>query len=339
MRRFLLLFLVAFPLFATGPSARPAFPDDYVPSPCAPSAEEMCGGVKKVDFAQLAHTFRGLTIDHAWIDAHWDEMKNEILAPLCRKMASCYTMRGNTTVWCQDLFRDDFVRTCNRYEEGSEDRTQCEKFTTVYFTTLSVKTDLFKRAQACAERSGEWSCDRLEVWVTPAVVRVDDNTPITVHAIDAKRRIPIRARVSVDEGGLLEATESPAPTTALPSTWQRRLKRVPNADGHTDVVAPILTVEADGYQPAQVAIPVEIPTLTVTMTPPADQLRAGKQTVTISARDAKSGAPIEMRVMAGDSVAGRTNEPFELTITGARPEIWLTSLFHHYSDVVVVKAN
>lgn len=339
MRRFLLLLIFTLPLYAHGPAARPPFPDDYVSSPCAPSAEEMCGGVKKVDFANLAFQFRGITIDHDWIDAHWDEMKQVTLAPLCRKMASCYTMRGNTTTWCQDLFRDDFVSTCDRYAEGSDDREQCVMFTTVYFITLSVKTNLFNRAQECAERSGEWSNDRLDVWITPSSLTLEDDAQITVHALDAARRIPVRARVTIDGGGTLRAVEGPQPTTAVPSTWQRRLRRVPNADGHTDVIAPVLTVEADGYQPVQIAIPVEIPTLTYTMTPRPEDLRPGTQTVTIAAHDAKTGRPVEMRVMAGDAVAGRTNQPFELTISGTRPEIWLTSLFHHYSDVVVVKKN
>jgi hypothetical protein len=52
-----------------------------------------------------------------------------------------------------------------------------------------------------------------------------------------------------------------------------------------------------------------------------------------------TGQAAEMRVMAGSTPVGRTNEPFVLELpTGpSRPEIWITSLFHRYGDVVVVQ--
>lgn len=336
MRLLLLLLLAAVPLSALEPrSPRQPYPDDYIASPCAPSAEAMCGGVKKVDFANLAFRFRGVTIDHGWIDAHWDEMKKR-LAPFCSKMSNCYTMRGNDTVWCQDLFRRDFVSTCDRFPEGSADREQCVMFATVYFITIPVKTHLFTAAQECAQRNGDWSSGRLEAWITPREIALDSSEPFTVHAIDAKRRVPIRATITIDGGGLIEPTDGPYPMTSVPISWQRRLRRIPNAEGHTDVVAPTITIHTEGFEPLQLALPVIVPKVKVAMTPSPAALRQGVQTVTITAHDTATGEPVEMRVMGDGRILGNTNAPFELTIDGAVPEIWLTSLFDLYSDVVVV---
>ena len=335
MRLLLVLLLVAAPLSAYEPSPRQPYPDDYVPSPCAASADAMCGGVKKVDFANLAFRFRGVTIAHDWIDDHWEEMKASF-APLCRKMTNCYTIRGNTTVWCQDMFRHEFVTTCDRFPDGSRDREQCVMFATVYFITIPVKADLFRASQECAQRNGDWSSGALEAWVSPSEVFLDSEATFTVHAIDAKRRIPVRASIASDGGGDLAPIENFYPTTAIPMKWQRKLKRVPNAAGHSDVVPPTLTIQAEGYEPVTLTIPVKVPQVTLEMIPPAAALHEGVQTVTIRACDTATGDPVEMRVMGGNTILGRTNEPFELTIQGERPEIWVTSLFDLYSDAVVV---
>jgi hypothetical protein len=75
------------------------------------------------------------------------------------------------------------------------------------------------------------------------------------------------------------------------------------------------------------------------MTPSPDQLKPGKNIITVTARDAATGKPVEARVMAEDMAVGETNKPFELQLTrrDKRPEIWVTSLFDRYSDVVVAK--
>jgi hypothetical protein len=81
--------------------------------------------------------------------------------------------------------------------------------------------------------------------------------------------------------------------------------------------------------------------MTVTMDPDPSKLKRGKNTVTITARDAATGTPVEARVMGGSSVLGKTNVPFELEIVKGqkRPEIWVTSLYDRYNDVVVVSAS
>jgi hypothetical protein len=76
------------------------------------------------------------------------------------------------------------------------------------------------------------------------------------------------------------------------------------------------------------------------MTPEPAALRTGTNRITVSTVDTVTGKPVEMRVMAGDRVVGDSNMPIELVLEkGAkRPEIWLTSLFDMYSDVVIAPA-
>jgi hypothetical protein len=67
------------------------------------------------------------------------------------------------------------------------------------------------------------------------------------------------------------------------------------------------------------------------------KLHPGKNRVTVTARDAESGKPVEGRVMAGELVAGDTDQLLEIEVPrrGKAPEIWVTSLFDAYGDVVV----
>lgn len=81
--------------------------------------------------------------------------------------------------------------------------------------------------------------------------------------------------------------------------------------------------------------------MTVKMDPDPSELAPGTHTVTISAHDAATGEPVEARIMGGHHVLGKTNVPFELTIAKGekRPEIWVTSLYDRYDDVVVAAAE
>ena len=117
--------------------------------------------------------------------------------------------------------------------------------------------------------------------------------------------------------------------------------RVRNAAGHTDLVAPTITVTADGYTPVNLALPMRAPQVIVEMTPAAHLLKRGKNSVTFTARDADTGKPAELRIMLGDTVLGGTNEPLKIELKKGvkRPEIWATSLFNKYSDVVIVPAE
>jgi hypothetical protein len=115
--------------------------------------------------------------------------------------------------------------------------------------------------------------------------------------------------------------------------------RVPNADGHRDIGAPTVTLNATGYKPLTIPIEMDVPKAIVEMSPAADQLKPGMNTITVTARDAATGEPAELRVMVGDRVLGNVNQPlqFEWPQGQKRPEIWVTSLYDQYSDAVVAK--
>jgi hypothetical protein len=115
--------------------------------------------------------------------------------------------------------------------------------------------------------------------------------------------------------------------------WKPKPVRVPNAAGHKDVLPPAVTLQAPGYRTVTFRLPMEIPSMKVTMSPA--KLRRGKNTVTVTAVDAATGKPVEARVMGGQLVLGKTNVPFELEVVGKAPEIWVTSLYDRYNDVVV----
>jgi hypothetical protein len=119
------------------------------------------------------------------------------------------------------------------------------------------------------------------------------------------------------------------------------LQRVPNAAGHTDLVAPTVTVTADGFTPVTFSMPASPRKAVVSMTPPAAKLKRGRNTITVTATDAATGKPIELRVMAGQKILGDSNKPLALEWKSGqkRPEIWTTSLFDKYSDIVVAPAG
>ena len=86
-------------------------------------------------------------------------------------------------------------------------------------------------------------------------------------------------------------------------------------------------------------LPIDRPKMTATLEPA--QLTPGTNTITVRAIDADSGKPIYARVMAGDRVLGDVNKPLTLEWKRGekRPEIWVTSLYDHYNDVVVLKGE
>jgi hypothetical protein len=339
MKSVILPLLLAAALSATA-AERDPFPADYTPLPCAADGEKICSTFEKSNFQAYGAKFRGFHIEKDWINEHWEEMRASFL-PFCAQMGSCYAIPGNESVVCQDLFREKFVRVCEKFPEGSQDRSQCEMFARVWFIGMTPQTEEFKKAQACAAASRDAGPRTLDVWVSPSAAGRDFDGRLTVHAIDSEWRVPVLARVTTDGGGALQPTEGPHPRTGFVQVWTMKLRRIPNADGHEDVVAPLLTVTADGYQPASVPIPVSVPKLDVTMTPDPATLKKGRHTVTVTARDAATGEPVEMRVMGGQQVLGNSNEPFRLELKRGEtlPEIWLTSLFDRYSDVVVHRAN
>jgi hypothetical protein len=210
-------------------------------------------------------------------------------------------------------------------------------FAVTYVTGIAAISDLYDGAQKCADGQVAGEPHKLEAWVRPQKMDVNYNGALTVFAYDAETHIPVRAALSVDAGKLTRTDGPAAAGTVL--KWRASLKRVPNAQSHGDVVQPTGILQAPGYEPLTIRFPVVVPTAKVTMNPPARKLKNGTNTITVTAVDSVTGQPVEMRVMAGDTILGNTNLPLQLVLEAGkkRPEIWVTSLFDRYSDMVVSK--
>ena len=339
MKRVLAIFLLAATsLFGQSPK-REVFPADYKPSPCAPDSATMCASFDRTRLARYATAFRTYDIEGEWLDAHWDEM-GTVFAPLCTKMGSCYTVPGNDPIFCVDIMRDDFLNSCDRFPAGSHDFDQCKKFAMTYFLGLGLKTDTFNAAQACgkAAQPANASLRTMEAWIDQEHLPVDFDGDLIVSAYDSETHIPIRAGYTIDAGELI-SSEGPSATGGYAAEWKSKLKRVPNAEGHRDAVPPAMTLQFPGYQPLTLTLPIATPKMLVELSPAASALKRGKNTLTVTARDSITGKPVEARVMAGDRPLGPTNKPLELELERGEkvPEIWVTSLYDRYSDVVAAK--
>lgn len=328
-------------ILSAEPPARP-FPDDYRAQPCA--AQNTCVSFSRNEFLTAAVRHRGITnIEPKWLSAHWDEL-HSALEPACAKAASCYAMPGATFTFCNDVVQDDMRMTCNRYPAGSSDYLQCKSFVEVFALGRDQHSgDWWREAQSCATKAGMQPRSYAPiVWTVPASFPLDYAGTITFYALDPETRIPVQALVTID-GQKVYSSAAPRglPTTNYGFKWPLELVRVPNAAGHEDLVAPDVTIASEWFAPVRMKMPVVVPQMTVEMKPPASKLRRGKNTVTVSTRDAKTGKPVEARLMLGDRTIGDTNQPLtiELPKNGKHADLWVTSLFDHYGDVVVVPAK
>ncbi|HEX2059644.1 MAG TPA: hypothetical protein VHK90_02800 [Thermoanaerobaculia bacterium] len=330
------LLLLATALSAQTPK-REVFPSDYKPHPCAADGTAVCESFSPLRIKSYALAFRGYNIHQEWIDAHWDEMTKAFL-PLCTKIGNCFTVRDNDWVYCLDIMRDEFLATCNRFTTP-HDRDQCNMFAMTYYVGLGAKTELHRKAQECAPAPDGRT---LEAWIEPKLIEPHHEGKVTIYAIDAETRIPVRAKLEIDGDAKLKSTEGPNPTAGYPSIWEAKYKRVPNADGHTNVAPPTVTLTATGYEPLTLTLPMpEVHAMKVEMNPPASKLRRGTNTITVTATDAVTGKPVWGHVFAGTLLLGETNKPIELVWNKGekRPEIWVTALYGQHHDAVVAPAE
>ncbi len=339
-RKLALLLVLALPALA---QTRQPYPDDYKASPCA-NAAPVCKSFPKSGFADVAMK-RGWDISADWVFAHWDQM-TEALAPSCAKIAACFAVPGNTFQFCNDVLSDEvYNTTCTKLFPEGPDRQKCEYFVRTYLVGHDHNSrPPWQKIQDCAKTQTVASGDRTLVWwMVPATIGPDYTGKFTVYAYDSETHIPVRARVHLDVPEIIYAPDSVdgQPTAYTPVPWKAKFVRVPNAQGHRDVAPPLMHLEAQGYTPVTHQLVMNVPVMNVTMTPEPSKLKRGKNTVTITATDAATGAPVEARVMGGTAVLGKTNVPFELEIAKGtkRPEIWVTSLYDRYSDIIVAPAE
>ena len=343
---FLLAVLSVFAAATSAFAARPTighqpFPADYKPHPCAPS--DACASLTPGQVVDTASTMRGYSITQDWLDQNWTTMM-ELIRPTCAKLATCYATPGNTSLFCMDLLFPEFWGLCDRYPADSKDFEQCAMFMRIYSLGADLRDKkLWKQAQTCAaQQQKRTEPATMKAWMSPEKIGDDYKGTFTVYALNPETNVPVQALVSM-EGGVKLTARAPGgkPWSNYEIRWDGKLPRVANADGHTDLVPPKITVTADGYTPVTMTMPAAPRKVIVEMSPAADKLKRGKNKVTVNAKDAATGEPVELRVMLGETILGDTNEPLEIELKKGekRPEIWATSLFDKYSDVVVAPAE
>lgn len=333
----LLLLLAATGAFANGP--RQPFPDDYTPHPCAP--EETCQSIPQSQFVDMAALAKGFAIDNDWLDKNWSRMI-ELTKPACGKLGTCLATQGNLAPFCMDVIRPEMIATCDRFEKGTQDFDQCSMF----MRTFAIGADLrdkkaWQEAQGCAAQQTPRNGERtMEAWIEPADFSSYDGS-FRVYAIDTETHVPVMALVSIPDTTLRAGAPGNKPYVGYDIKWKPKFLRIPNADGHTNLAAPKITVTAENYAPVTLDVPMKPGEVIVEMTPPANELKRGKNTITVTARDAATNKPVELRVLAGETILGDTNKPLEIELEKGqkRPEIWATSLFNVYDDVVIAPAE
>lgn len=339
--------VVALLLFATAALAvdapREIFPSDYEPHICAP--QDVCQSFTNISFAAAASHFLLRSMDSAWVDGHRDEMM-KFIGPHCTKRATCMASPGREFWFCNDVFAQELRNECrSRYPDSGathHDFEQCLTFVDTYSAGVDQRGSAdWKAAQACAAKSGVAPAGpgKMEWWSVPAVIGPGYRGDIQIFTIDTLTHVPVGAEINID-GQTVYSTDAPTGRayTYYLFKWPRRLKRVQRADGHSDVIAPPMTLTAAGYETLTATVPTNVPKMVVSLFP--KKLRKGRNTVKITTVDEGTGAPVEAQVMYGESTAGATNQPIKLEIPrdGKHPDIWVTSPFNTYSDVVVVPA-
>ncbi|HEX7809005.1 MAG TPA: hypothetical protein VF608_09775 [Thermoanaerobaculia bacterium] len=338
MKKFLPLILLLAPLVfaADATPSRHVFPDDYTPQSCAP--KNICRTVPTANFGPLAK-LRGYALPQEWVVAHRDEMQT-LMHPLCEKVANCLTVQGNHWVWCKDILAEEFPATCAHFTDP-KDQERCRYFSVVFFLGQDDATRLsHPDAQACSaeQNKGRTVEGKLDYWIVPAVLPIGFDGKVTVHAIDSETHIPVMGHLSVDASRFRPTdTVDGTPLTGYAQRYKLELKRVVRADGHRDVEVPVVTLTAPGYRTETFKLPVATSDMVLEMKPKT--LKRGKNKVTITAHDSVTGKAIDARVMGDDRVLGKTNVPFEVEWKKGQesPEIWVTSLYNIYDDVVLLK--
>jgi hypothetical protein len=323
-----------------GTIACPPFPDDYTPSSCAPA--QSCISYSENEIPNAAFAMMGLQVDLKWMSAHYPALQ-KLYEPICRKHATCLGTAGNNFLFCDDMMATEFRKVCDDNFPKSKnlnDWDQCKAITETWLLGVDQHAkEISDHAQECVKESG---LDKMRakapvVWTVPAQIARDYTGYITIYALDPDTHVPVAAEIAI-EGQIVYAPANPAGSvaTGYPFKWTPKFNRVKNSEGHEDLVAPMLTIKSPLYPEVKLPMPATPPKMIVEIKPSLAKLHNGNNLVTVFAKDAQTGKPVEARVMVGEYVGGEANQPFELEVKkGKRPEIWVTSLFDAYSDVVV----
>lgn len=296
----------------------------------------------------------GTTVEPEWIDQHGDAVINTMTLA-CRRHATCLGTAGNTYWFCSEVLASEVRPVCDTLfprRANQHDWEQCNAFRDVYLLGIDIRAEaLSKTKRECAGAAAKSHGKPLDVWMVPPRLSAGYSGPVTFYALDPDTHVPVLARITFENQGVY-APSNPAgnPVTFFPIPYTVKYARVPNAEGHTDLAPPMILVTAPAYPEASSGPPwpemrfrlaADVPKLVVEMEPPGEKLRRGTNRVTITTRDAATGKPVEMRVILGADAIGNSNTPLTIEVgrSGHRPEIWLTSLFDQYSDVVVARAR
>ena len=312
-------------------ATREIFPSDYTPNPCA--LETSCVSFPDSSMKSAAFQFLGLELDANWAEKHGAEMKAAI-APLCRKHATCQTYPTNSYMFCDDVLSQEARPLCPKMFPGDE---RCKAWLETYLMGIDQNgLGTWKAAQACASKQPPAVHTKpLVVWMTPETVPYPYDGRVTFYGVDPDTHVAVLAHVRFEDQ-IIYAEANPAgdPATYYSMKLPFKYIRVPNKDGHTDAVPPMVTVQADGYPPTTFRLPTVVPGLVVEMKP------AGKNEVIVTAKDKVTGKSVDGRVMLGADEIGFSNQPVAIDLAAAkRQEIWFKPYLDRYSDVVIEPAR
>lgn len=328
-------FLLASTAFA---QTREIFPSDYTPSACP--AQTACESWTQVSFKSAATHFVLRTLESEWNDKHKDELY-ELVKPYCPKRATCLGSPGRMWWFCNDVYTQELRQICDRMYDQKTDLhnwEQCRVWIETYADGVDQHphNDWFA-AQACIkEKLGPAPpLGKMDWWMVPATIPIDYKGQIELYAIDQKTHVPVQAQIAFQDQILYSRDCPDGKVTAYYAfEWPRKLVRIPNADGHTDVLPAMMTLTAPGYEPVATRVPTPVPKMLASISAP---LHSGKNKFVVTTTDESTGKPVEAQIFAGSGTIGMSNTPIELTVGKKKPEIWARSPFDAYSDVVVVK--
>lgn len=339
----LVLVLFAIALHAED-APRPIFPDDFTPAPCA--LEVSCISFPDSSMASAAYQFLALQLDQVWDAKHAAELK-AAMAPYCRKHATCQTYPMNTYTFCDDVLAQDSRPLCEKMfprGKNEHDWQQCNQWLETYLMGIDQNAiNTWKTAQACSQKQPAATHTKpLVIWMKPDPIPYEYKDYVTFYSLDPDTHVPVLSRVLLQDQ-IIYAPSNPTGQSATfyPFMMPFKFARVPNKEGHTDAVPPLITITAPGYPDTSFRLNAVMPKAIVELQPAPSALHVGTNEVTVLTRDSMNGKPVDGRVMVGEDEAGFANVPITIAWKAGtkRPEIWFRPYLNRYSDVVLVPAE